>query len=280
MARQFTVVGFALAFSLTLGSGAEAQQNSLPLAPIKQGGEGVAPFFEGWYRNADGTYTLSFGYFNRNAGQLIEIPIGSDNSIVPAQYDGNQPTSFPPVNYGGFSARRERGVFSVTVPADFGDREVVWSLRQNGQTFSVPGRINSPAYELSHEPMAMGSKPPLVRFQPGGKAGQGITGITADPVTARVGTPVTLSIWAEDQGVRERKYPVTVTWQKHQGPGKVEFTTRSARVESDGKMTTQAVFDTPGEYIVRARADNFTAPDSTFGDQCCWTNGYVRVTVR
>jgi len=27
------------------------------------------------------------------------------------------------------------------------------------------------------------------------------------------------------------------------------------------------------------RADNFGRVDSTPGDQCCWTNGYVKVTV-
>jgi len=27
------------------------------------------------------------------------------------------------------------------------------------------------------------------------------------------------------------------------------------------------------------RVDNWDANDSTGGDQCCWTNGYVRVRV-
>ena len=36
----------------------------------------------------------------------------------------------------------------------------------------------------------------------------------------------------------------------------------------------------PAEYMLRARVDNFRAIDSASGDQGCWTNGYVRVTVR
>ncbi len=36
----------------------------------------------------------------------------------------------------------------------------------------------------------------------------------------------------------------------------------------------------PGDYILRAQVDNWAATDSGSGDQCCWTNGYVRVTVR
>jgi hypothetical protein len=38
----------------------------MPLAPIPKTGEPVAPFFEGWYRSPDGTFTLSFGFFNLN----------------------------------------------------------------------------------------------------------------------------------------------------------------------------------------------------------------------
>ena len=46
-----------------------------------------------------------------------------------------------------------------------------------------------------------------------------------------------------------------------------------------GKSTVTATFDTPGDYVLRVRADNFAALDSGAGDQCCWTNGYVRVRV-
>jgi hypothetical protein len=41
----------------------------------------------------------------------------------------------------------------------------------------------------------------------------------------------------------------------------------------------RASFDTPGEYLIRIRIDNFTTGDSSMGNQCCWSNGYVRVRV-
>ena len=44
-------------------------------------------------------------------------------------------------------------------------------------------------------------------------------------------------------------------------------------------VTTTVTFDQPGDYLIRVRADNFGRIDSTAGDQCCWTNGYVKVTV-
>ena len=46
-----------------------------------------------------------------------------------------------------------------------------------------------------------------------------------------------------------------------------------------GEATATVVFSEPGEYVLRARVDNWDANDSTGGDQCCWTNAYVRVTV-
>jgi hypothetical protein len=38
-------------------------------------------------------------------------------------------------------------------------------------------------------------------------------------------------------------------------------------------------FSAPGEYMLRVRVDNFGITDSAPGQQCCWTNGYVRVKV-
>src|SRR5690606_5819442 len=98
-----------------------------PLAPAIQRGEGVAPFFDGAYLNEDGTVTYSFGFMNRNQNELIEIPIGPDNTLSPAEFNGMQPTYFPMVSYPGFGGRRERGVFAVTTPAGF-TGDLVWTL--------------------------------------------------------------------------------------------------------------------------------------------------------
>ena len=58
-------------------------------APIPHGtGQSVSPSFEGWYPNPDGSFTLSFGYFNRNFEQTLDIPIGTDNHSTEA----NRPT--------------------------------------------------------------------------------------------------------------------------------------------------------------------------------------------
>ncbi|MDE2980417.1 MAG: hypothetical protein OXU74_04400 [Gemmatimonadota bacterium] len=259
------------------------ERQRLPLAPILPKGDEVAPFFEGWYRNDDGTFTLSFGFFNLNSQQVLDIPIGPANFIEPAEFDGMQPTHFP------VRPRRDRGVFHVTVPASYedGEQEVVWTITANGYTNATPGRVGIPALQLDYGPRAMGSVPPVVRFTADGPAGQHIQGVWGEPRTATVGEPLTLTVWTEEVSVRapddmvNQVVDVGLSWFKHQGPaGRVAVDPRRVVVEGGtGEATASVVFSEPGEYVLRARIDNWDANDSTGGDQCCWTNAYVRVTV-
>ena len=280
-----------------LGSWPLGAQGQRPLAPLPPGGLRVAPFFDGWYANADGTTTFSFGYSNLNRDEVVEIPLGPDNFIEPKEYDGRQPTSFPPVvpdagDGGGRGDRRdrERGVFAVTTPAGF-QGDVVWTLRHRGQTYKVPGRAKTGAYQLRW-PMAMGSIPPLLRFSPKGAAGRGPAGIQADPVQAKVAAPVALSVWTTDDSVREvdpvpmkpqrqgKGGAINVSWYKHAGPGPVAFSASKVPIEKlEGTAATSVTFAQPGEYVLRVKADNFGRVDTSPGNQCCWTNGYVKVTV-
>jgi hypothetical protein len=276
-----TVAGtFALALVAAVASPAVAQEGALDqLKPLPRQGGPVSPMFDGWYENADGSYTLSFGYINLNTTESPNIPIGENNFIEPAQFNGVQPTYFPAVQYSGFGGRHERGVFAVTVPAEMAEEDVVWTVTHNGRTYRIPGRIGTLEYQLSHTPATEGSLPPSLRFTENGERGQGREGIRAEPMRTRVGQPIDLSVWAQDEGTRD-PVEIHVTWFKHQGPGEVEFGTESTDLESGaGQATTTATFSAPGEYVVRARVDNFGAGDSRFGNQCCWSNGYVPVTV-
>ncbi|MDR0786890.1 MAG: hypothetical protein LBG44_03390, partial [Gemmatimonadota bacterium] len=257
-----------------------AQEGLLPLAPIPPSGGIVAPYFDGYYTNPDGTYTFSFGYMNRNTEGTIDIPLGPDNFIEPAQYNGMQPTHFETMNRGGFNGRRERGAFSVTVPANF-TGDVWWTLRTNGETTRVPGRTGSVAYQLSHTPQAAGSLPPLLRVEKNAPLvfGRGPTAMTM--LRTKVGQPLTLWVDAQDRGDREEKFQVNATWIVHQGVAPVTFAPATIRSPSapGGELTTQATFSQPGEYVIRVRVDNFTSSDSSFADQCCWSNGFYKVTV-
>lgn len=259
-------------------------ETQFELRLLRPSGGPVVPIFEGWYRNPDGTFELSFGYFNVNTGETLEIPLGPDNFIEPAEFDGRQPARFEPVPEGD---RRHWGAFTVTVPADFGARDVVWTLHARGQTLSVPGRLTSPAYELvGWEFPGRSSVSPLLRWTPAGPAGRGPRGVTGAPRRAQAGVPLELDAWvSRDAEAVDAPRPINVKWFKHQGPGDVAFAGRTAVVEPDAwaredgagaRVATAATFSEPGEYLLRVLVFNVIRE---FEFQCCWTNGFVPVTV-
>jgi hypothetical protein len=254
----------------------------LPLSPPKSSGLTVTPAFEGWYKNPDGTFSISFGYYNRNAEEALEIPIGPDNFITPGDRNQGQPTHFEP--------KRHWGVFAVKVPADFGTKDkVVWTLSIRGQTWAIPGSLH-PNWQIDalEGEAGSGNTPPVLKFDATGSEGSGPGGVTAGPLSTSVGKPLTLNVWAKDDGkavgniTRDGRAGgnVTLTWFKHQGPGSVTFSPQSPRVDAAGGLaTTTATFNAPGEYIVRVRANDASGLAAAGHAQCCWTNGFVKVTV-
>jgi len=253
----------------------------LPLAPMRAAGQTVTPAFEGWYRNDDASFSLSFGYFNRNSGEVLDIAVGPDNFFEPGPRDRGQATHFEP--------RRHWGVFAVRVPADFGDRRVVWTLVVRGDTFRIPGSLR-PEWQIDalEGEAGSGNTPPVVRFEQAGPEGRGPAGITAGPLRAVAGQPLRITVWAADDGRTSSSIagggragvPVTLTWFKHQGQGEVTFEPASARVPVEGGSATTAVtFHAPGEYVLRVRANDASGVAGAGHAQCCWTNGFVRVSV-
>ena len=107
-------------------------------------GQNVAPVFEGWEHNPDGTFSMVFGYLNRNYEEEMDIPLGVDNTIVikgESLGDRGQPTHFYP--------RRQRFLFRVVVPKDWDKNEkVVWTLTSRGRTDQAKGWLQ-PEWELS-----------------------------------------------------------------------------------------------------------------------------------
>ncbi len=87
-------------------------------------GRHIEPAFEGWRPNDDGTFNMMFGYMNENWEETPDMLVGENNNFSPGDMDRGQPTHFLP--------RRNRFTFEVTVPSDWGDRELVWTLNING----------------------------------------------------------------------------------------------------------------------------------------------------
>jgi hypothetical protein len=245
-------------------------------------GQSVAPVFEGWLKNADGSYELVFGYLNRNYEEEPEIPVGPDNVFSPGSQDRGQPTHFYP--------RRQQFMFKVHVPADF-KGELTWALTRAGRTDKAVGHL-ALEWELSevvysqnrrglasNAVVAVENKPPTISVAP-------------NKLTATVGAPVTLNASATDDGVPKPPAPpstegrgrgrgpaeppslvttrggpvqqqivqpsrqgLAVTWTHWRGPAKITFEPRSMPVK-DGKAMTSATFREPGTYVVRAYADD------------------------
>lgn len=273
-----------------------AHLREYPLASRKASGDLIGPMFNGWIKNPDNSITMVFGFVNRNREEIVDIPLGPNNFIEPAMFDGGQPTHFPVYSRPGFVGIQERGVFAVTVPAEMADTEVVWTIKHKGFNYSIPGRASSTAYEMSAGSQALGSLNPSIRFDTNGAVSTDREGIYAEKMTASVGNPVTLTAYAQDRGERDQYpeldktiFPLGTEWILHQGPARPDFssekiTGRERADASEGMsewttVQTEATFWEPGEYVIRLRVDNFEAPDSKFDNQCCWSNAYVPVTV-
>jgi hypothetical protein len=258
----------------------------LPFEPPHDFGQSVTGAFEGWFSNADGSFSLLLGYYNRNQKQELDIPAGPNNRIEPGGPDQGQPTHFLP--------GRGWGVFTIRVPKDFGDRKLTWTLTINGQTTAIPMSLN-PLWEVEPFREASGNAPPFIGFSENGPWVQGPAG-QAKSVTTTLPEPADLIVWVADDataplaGGRPRTPAVTVSWSKFRGPGTVLFANARPPAEKvdfaappstkfTGKAQTSATFSEPGEYILRVVANDWSG-DGGRGFQCCWSNAQVKVSVK
>lgn len=273
------LLGWALLWALLW-----AQQ--LPFEPAHDFGQSITGAFEGWFPNADGSFSLLLGYDNRNLKQELEIPAGTNNRIEPGGPDQGQPTHF--------LAARQLGVFAIRVPKDFGDKKLTWTLTANGKTTTIPASLN-PLWEVEPFHEASGNAPPFIGFSASGPWMQGPAGQVTS-VTTTLPEPADLTVWLADDataplaGPRPRTSAVTVSWSKFRGPGTVTFANSRPVVEKadfaappstkfTGKAHTSATFSEAGEYILRVVANDWSG-DGGRGFQCCWSNAQVIVLVK
>jgi hypothetical protein len=239
-------------------------------------GQNIQPVFEGWSRNPDGSFTMHFGYFNRNRVEQPRVPIGVDNAIQPGGPDRGQPTYF----YPGFN----RSLFTVTVPGDWGTKELVWTLTVHGRTDravawlqpeweidaanggedageaagvqNVPPRLAVDASSVVTLPGALtltatatdDGLPPLAKARRGGSSENPPAFRPEDALE----TPINVPQFERPRAPAGAR--LTVSWSVWRGPAAVTFDPDISVVGQDGKATATAIFSTPGEYVLRARA--------------------------
>jgi hypothetical protein len=214
------------------------------------------------------------------------VPIGADNNVAPGRADQGQPTYFMP--------RRNHFVFRITVPADFGNQEVIWTLATLGRTEKAFGTLK-PDYmiddmilmsnigaggALSTTPDMVGNKAPRLTVE-GDRAR-----------TVRVGEPVALAAVAtDDDKPTPRQMPRTLggnymlpssakglrfSWFVYRGDGsQVAFDPPQSKVWEDtrdgghspwsagwtnppipegNRWAALATFSAPGTYTIRGIA--------------------------
>ena len=279
--RLCAVAVLALAATFPLVASAQTPAPStLPLEPARERGVSVTPAYEGWYENADGSFTLLVGYFNRNKAETFDIPVGPNNKVEPGNVDQGQPTHF--------AIGRNWGVFAIKVPKDFGTKTLTWTIVSNGESQSIPLGVTKGYTITPFVESGMGNRPPEFTFAPGGPKFTGPPTAVATTLTSTVNTPVEIKLWVEDQAEtkkglksgREAPGIANVSFHKFRGPGKVAFEPARMPVAKQGDMvSTKATFTLPGEYLVRVQG-NDESGEGGAGFQCCWTNTYVKVSVR
>jgi hypothetical protein len=175
---------------------------SSPDAQSYASGQNISPAFEGWERDADGAEYFLFGYMNRNWEEEIDVPVGADNTLEPGGPDVGQPTHFLP--------RRNRFVFRVRVPKDFGDKEMIWTLTTKGKTEKAYATLRADYFlddvTKASETGALGAgtsspevranKPPVIRID------------GAKTRIAKVGEPLEIVLTVGDDGVPKRRAQV------------------------------------------------------------------------
>ncbi len=231
-------------------------------------GQNVAPIYDGFELNADGTYSMWFSYFNRNRAQALEIPIGPDNAFEPGPADRGQPTHFVPL--------WQKSTFRIIVPKDFGDQKLTWRLTAHGKSETVVGTLNRRAViDRQKETLE------------GGAEGENLAPtVSVEPMAQAVTWPekARFTVSATDDGKPQNpatKKPegLNLRWRKYRGPqtGDVTLVLGSAPVSVGQKWTTEVSFSEPGEYVLQAVVDDSSLLSGTY---CCWVNTEVKVTVK
>src|SRR5689334_23367174 len=179
---------FAVGLSIAAGNDSSGAQTY-------SRGQNASPAFEGWEKNPDGSFNFLFGYMNRNWEEEIDVAIGPDNSIEPGGPDQGQPTRLLP--------RRNRFVFRVRVPQDWGQKELVWTLTTKGKTERAFATLR-PDYFIDDVVVASetgalgaGTSSPEIRAN----TRPVITLDGARTRSVRVGEPLALVAWVKDDGV-------------------------------------------------------------------------------
>ena len=226
----------------------------------------MVPSYDGYLKNPDGTFTMVFGYMNRNYEEELVIPTGPDNKLEPGLPDQGRATYFLP--------RRHAWIFRVKVPADWGNKELVWTITAHGRTEKAYGTLQSDEEIIERLIMTRGNlspglddpnKPPSISIAPvpGASVSSAVTltSLVTDDGLPKPHVPKSAPAAAQgtaqiNTSVARPKQGLNVTWFEYRGPGKVTFDDTGPTLVANGQAITKAHFPVPGAYVLRATASD------------------------
>ena len=208
--------------------------------------------YDGYVKNNDGTYTLSFGYFNLNQVD-VSIQPGKDNSFSPGPADRNQPILF--------EKGRHRFACSMVVSPDF-NGNLQWTVGVAGKTSTSTAKTLDPLYELelnsakratggldlakAPKGVCVNRAPAVQVINPLADINAGADTLAATSFATRLDQELSLGGNIEDDGL-PRGGKLTVSWKKNGGPGEVAFS-------DAGQPVTRARFSAAGVYELELSA--------------------------
>lgn len=284
----------ALVMIVTLAQWSVAQERRMVLS-----GEILSPAFEGWWPNEDGSFKLFFGYMNSNWEQQFHIEVGERNyfrivepnalddlekeGYLAEEADMGQPTHFYP--------RRNPFLFTIDVPADFGEKEVVWTLESRNNKARAYGSLY-PDYRID---------PQVISTEVGGAFGSLDDRLRENIAPelqvegdnyrrVRVGEPLSLSVYANDPddyparsgrglpSTPEQIYspPASIvamsgpglrfSWSVYRGPERaVKFAPTQMKTYTDTRVYANSPWSPPF-YIPKPPQDNRWEASVTFDE--------------
>jgi hypothetical protein len=204
--------------------------------------------YDGFVRNSDGTFTLSFGYFNMNNVDVTVLP-GEANGFAPAPGDRNQPVTF--------RKGRHRFACSMVVAKSFNGK-LQWTVKFAGRTETTTPDALNPLYELELNSekraiagldLAPAPSNVCVNRAPHVEVSNPFGDVhAATNVTVRVGQDAVLNGQIEDDGL-PRGSTLAIAWKKISGPGDVTFSDAATG-------PTRAKFGAPGAYVLELSASD------------------------
>lgn len=285
---RYSLLGGLLVLVLLATQSGQAQTRFMQLK-----GQITSPAYEGWWPNEDGTFKMFFGYMNTNWEEQFDIPISVENyfsEVEPAELDDlsedkfdfatadmGQPTHFYP--------RRNPFLFTIDVPADFGEKELVWTLKTQGQTNRAYGTLK-PDYRID---------PQVISTEVGGNYGSLSDSLRTNIPpelrlegesvrSVRVGEPLSLAVHANDpdnlparrnfpsnRGVESLYRPpasivamsgpgLRFSWTVYRGPAaKATFTPTQFKTYTDTRMYANSAWSPPFEIPVPPEDGRWTA---------------------